>query len=385
MPSARSVIQLGAALLLAGALFDSPSLYVPGAGLLTVAAGFFAWVRLAASGLKVSRAAGPATAVEGEPYPLRVQIVRGRLPLPGGELRDPALERPLALGPDPPRVLTESIRMGRRGRRKLDATTLAIRDPLRLWEHEVKGAGEAEILVLPRTEPVRAPGEGNGHDGRLGGLGREGDGGDRGTGLRSAALASEVDGVRPHEDGVPASRIHWRTVARSGELFDRVLVPGSESSHAVVLDAAGALDTDALDRAVRAAASLCLHLAPMGGCALHLPGRARPLPIDPRLRGWPQAHGALALVEAADDSAADAKRSSRGDAAPAVRGGHRGLCVWVRGAPEAPDPRELARAASSASHLVAPVEVPGLVASFRVSGCSGYSLRGASRRVKGAA
>jgi uncharacterized protein (DUF58 family) len=375
------VIQLGAVLLLAGALFDSPSLYVPGVGLLALAAGFLAWVRLAARGVEVSRTAGPATAVEGEPYPLRVEIARGRLPLPGGELRDPALDRPLALGPNPPRVLTESLRMGRRGRRKLESTTLAIRDPLRLWEREVKGAGEAEILVLPRTEPVTAPGEGNGHDGRLGGLGREGEGGDRGTGLRSAALASEVDGVRPHEDGVPASRIHWRTVARSGELFDRVLVPGSESSHAVVLDVAGATDTDALDMAVRAAASLCLHLAPMGGCALHLPGRARPLLIAPRLGGWPQAHGALALV----DSAADAKRSSRGDAAPAVRGGHRGLSVWVRGAPEAPDRGELARAASSASHLVAPVEVPGLAASFRVSGCSGYSLRGARRGMEAAA
>jgi hypothetical protein len=104
----------------------------------------------------------------------------------------------------------------------------------------------------------------------------------------------------------------------------------------------------------------------MGGCALYLPGGARPLLIDQRLGGWPQAHGALALVEAG------------GGAAPALRG-HRGLSVWVRGAPAAPDRRELARAAASASHLVAPVEVPGLAASFRVSGCSGYSLRGARR------
>jgi uncharacterized protein (DUF58 family) len=374
------VIQLGAALLLAGALFDTPSLYVPGAGLLALTAGLFAWVRLAARGTEVSRARGPATAVEGEPYPLRVEIERGSLPLPGGELRDPALEHPLALGSNPPRLLSESIRMGRRGRRRLEATTLAIRDPLGLWEREVRGAGEAEILVLPRTEPVRAPGEGNGHAGRLGGLGSEGEGGDRGTGLRSAALASEIDGVRPHEDGVPASRIHWRTVARSGELFDRVLVPGSESSHAVVLDVGGAGDIEALDRAVRAAASLCLHLAPLGGCALHLPGRARPLLIAPRLGGWPQAHGALALVDAGDgDSAADAKRSSRGDAA-VVRGGHRGLSVWVRGAPEAPDRRELGRIASSASHLVTPAEISGLPVSFAVSGCSGYALRALRRQ-----
>ena len=369
MPSARSVIQLGGALLLAGALFDTPSLYVAGGALVALAAAAFAWVVLSARHVRVRRAPGPATAVEGEPYPLRVSIERGRLPLPGGELRDPALERPLALGLNPPRLVADQVRLGRRGRRRLEATTLLVRDPLRLCSREVRSAGTAEVLVLPRTEPVQPVGDRAG-----GGAGdglREGGGesGDRGLGLRPApSPASELDGVRPHEDGVPASRIHWRTVARTGELFDRRLISGAEFSHAVVLDSSLGRETEALDKAVRAAASLCLHLAPAGGCALLLPGEARPISVDPRLGGWPGAHARLALVEADD-----------GPPAPPARG-HRGLTIRVSAMTQAPDARELARIAVGASHLVAPVEIPSVAPAFSVAGCSGYSLAGVRHR-----
>ncbi len=97
------------------------------------------------------------------------------------------------------------------------------------------------MLVLPRTEPILRAGRdgdraGAGSGGSDGLRRGEGEGGDRGLSLRAASPASELDGVRPHEDGVPASRIHWRTVARTGELFDRRLVAGAQSSHVVVLD-----------------------------------------------------------------------------------------------------------------------------------------------------
>jgi uncharacterized protein (DUF58 family) len=368
MPSVRSTICLGAALLLAGALFDTPSLYVPGIALGALAVGALAWVELSARELRVRRSPGPATAVEGELYPLRVSIERGRLPLPGGELRDPALERPMALGPNPPRVVSAQIQLGRRGRRRLEATSLVVRDPLRLCSREVQGAGAAEVLVLPRTEPILRLGDGApGGGGRDGLLGGEGEGGDRGRSSRSAALASEIDGVRPHQDGIPASQIHWRTVARTGELFDRRLVPGAESSHAVVLDVGRPSDIDALDMAVRAAASLCLHLAPAGGCALHLPGEPRPLAVDPRLGGWPRAHVRLALVE-----------SNQGVPAP-LRQGHRGLTIWVSSGTAVLTPRELARIAARASHLVTPSAIPMLAGVFTVAGCTGHSL-GPARR-----
>ena len=368
MPRARSVIQLGAALLLAGALFDLPSLYVPGAALLALAAVALGWVTLSARDVRVRRAPGPATAVEGDPYPLRVSIERGRLPLPGGELRDPALERPLALGSNPPGIVSDRVRLGRRGRRRLEATTLVIRDPLRLCTREVRGQGTAEVLVLPRTEPILRAGRDGDRAGAGGANGDvlrrgEGQGGERGLSLRATSPATELDGVRPHEDGVPASRIHWRTVARTGELFDRRLVAGAQSSHVVVLDAGfESGGSDALDMAVRAAASLCLHLAPAGGCALHLPGEPRPLGVDPRLGGWPTAHARLALVEADDGPP------------PAARWANRGLTIRVSPLTEPPGARELARIAAGSSHLVAPVAVPALVPAFSVAGCNGYDL-----------
>ena len=91
------------------------------------------------------------------------------MPLPGGELRDPALEEPLRLGPNPPRVVSGRVRLGRRGRRSLATTSLLVRDPLQISSREVRGAGKAEVLVLPRTEPILRPGEvGEGGEGGAG-------------------------------------------------------------------------------------------------------------------------------------------------------------------------------------------------------------------------
>ena len=64
--------------------------------------------------------------------------------------------------------------------------------------------------------------------------------------------------------------------------------------------------------AVRAAGSLCVHLARAGGCALLLPGRPPPGRDRPRPGGWPALHARLALVEA---GAAAAGRARSGRAA----------------------------------------------------------------------
>ena len=77
---------LGVALCLAGGTFDTPSLYVPGVGLIVLALGAVVWVQLAAKGATVMRVPGPHTVVEEEPYPLRVEVRSGVLPPPGGEL-----------------------------------------------------------------------------------------------------------------------------------------------------------------------------------------------------------------------------------------------------------------------------------------------------------
>jgi uncharacterized protein (DUF58 family) len=367
LPRARTTVLLGVALLLAAAAVDSPSLYVPGVGLLLLALGAVAWVELAARGVRVHRDPGPSTGIEGETYPLHVRLERGRVPLPGGELRDPALETALAVRPGAAGELRASIRLGRRGRRVLAPTTLLLRDPLGLHARELTAGRPSDVLVLPLVEPViGAKGGGARSEGRLDGAAGDGEAGER-RASRRVAPSSDVDGLRPHQDGAPASRIHWPTAARTGELFDRRLVTGAESPHVVVLDVGGGGDKHALDRAVRAAGSLARHLAPAGGCALFLPGEQRPFSIGRRLDGWPRAHVALALVQAWDGPVA--ARTSNG-----------GLTVWVSSGTEALGGTELVALGRRATHVVVPTELPGLRAELTVAGCNLYPLRGAARR-----
>jgi uncharacterized protein (DUF58 family) len=75
------------------------------------------------------------------------------------------------------------------------------------------------------------------------------------------------------------------------------LVSGADSSPLVALDSSAPDDEETLDRAVRAAASLAVHLARQGGCLLLLSGERRPHDVDPQLRTWAQIHAHLALVE----------------------------------------------------------------------------------------
>ena len=94
MPGPVTLIGLGALLIGAGAGFGSASLFVPGVGIIVLVVGLTLWVRIAASVLRIERAPGPATLIEGEPYPLRVEVSTGLLPQPGAEISDPLLPSP---------------------------------------------------------------------------------------------------------------------------------------------------------------------------------------------------------------------------------------------------------------------------------------------------
>ena len=111
------------------------------------------------------------------------------------------------------------------------------------------GAEVHEVLVLPRIEAVRAPS----------------DGGEVAAGHARAALIAaaetEIDGLREHVEGSPASRIHWPSVARGAGLMERKLISETDSRPLVVLDPRAPASPEALDAAVRAAASLCVHFA----------------------------------------------------------------------------------------------------------------------------
>ena len=161
---------LGVALCLAAATFDSPSLYVPGVALVLLAVVATAWVLLAAHGAVIDRRPGPHTVVEEEPYPLRVEVRSGLGPRRVETARAAArMARADRRGCS--RRLRINVRFTRRGRRLLEPAVLVVRDPLRLFSREIVGPGGEEVLVLPRIEPVTAPGGGGAGAGSQGGMG----------------------------------------------------------------------------------------------------------------------------------------------------------------------------------------------------------------------
>ena len=108
--------------------------------------------------------------VEEEPYPLRIEVRSGVLPPPGGELLEPLLGWPVPIAGRWSRRVRINVRFSRRGRRRLEPARLVIRDPLRLFSRELVDSSAGEVLVLPRIEPVTAPGGGGAGAGEQGGI-----------------------------------------------------------------------------------------------------------------------------------------------------------------------------------------------------------------------
>ena len=352
---ARTAAALGAALLVAGLALASPSLIVPGAALLLLSLAVGAWIGLAARGAEVHRTSLPARVVEGEPFELSLSLRSGRLPLLG-RLVDPTLEdRPLVacIRPYHRFELTREVALRRRGRHVLAAPALRIADPLGLSARVVSGDGQSAVLALPRVEPILGP---DGGGGPSPGVLRKGPGERSGAGLRDTPADPELDGLRPYQPGSPASRIYWPGVARGGELLERRLAGAGGSAPLVALDPTGAGSPEALDRAVRAAASLCRHLARGAGCELLLPGSGRALTVDGRAASWEEALTALALVEAG--RGAPFLRDLPADA----------TLIWVAAGGAAATPR------AAHGYLVTPEPLPGRAVAFTAAGCHGHRL-----------
>jgi uncharacterized protein (DUF58 family) len=346
---------IGGLLLAAALTFGAAPLYVPGFGLILVAACAVGWVGVAASGARLERRGGPHAVEEEHAWPLTLEVRPGAVRPPGGELIEPLLGRTLPIGRGVPLRTRVEVRFERRGRRSLEPARLAITDPLGLARRELV-VPPIDVIVLPRIEPVLAPGGGA----AVGPAARAG---------RPLAAAAEVelDALRPYRPGTPAARIHWPVVARTGEMMERQLAADADSRPLVVLDPRRPPSAAALDRAVRAAASHCVHLARAGGCSLLLPGDRRAAEIDPDLHSWAPLHVRLALVEA-DDRVPVTGRIERA-----------GALFWVAAGAGVPPPG-LARAAAAERYLVTPVATGGSAPSFVVAGCSGRQLGRGARR-----
>ena len=310
-PRAPVTGALGAALALVGLGLGLESALLPGISLLLIAAGAYGWVELASRRGRLERDPLPRRIAEDEPLALRIRLRGTALRPPGGELSDPLLARPLPVGPRRSRKLERVVHLRGPGRQRIAPSHLVISDPLGLWSRELSAGDTEEIVVLPRVEPVR-PLRANGA--RL--AARGGYDSDDADSPGSAVAQLEVDGLRPYRHGSPASRIHWPSIVRRGEMLGPRRVAGGGSRPLVVLDPRNPREPDGLERALRATASLCVALAAAGGCELLLPGERRPIAIDPGLRAWPEAHVRLA--------------GANTHAAPALEpSGRAGALFWV--------------------------------------------------------
>jgi uncharacterized protein (DUF58 family) len=357
---AVGVALAGVALILAALTFDASVLFVPGVAFALLGVVVPPWIGLAARGASVSRTLEGDRVIEGQPLEALIEVRRGPLGLPGGEVLDPVASAGMRVAGSPSarragRSTTVRVvaRFPRRGRRRFEPPALALADPLGLVLVLRRGQTPSqELLVLPRTERLRW-------------LERD-SGGQLNSPAAAAALealaATEVDGLRPYRTGTPASRISWPALARGAGLLERRLHADRDSGPLVVLDARCTGHPDRLDAAVRAAASLALELARRAGCELLLPGERRALQIDPDLGAWAGAHARLALIEGGADAPAPSLAFR-----PRI-----GPVFYVAADRDRLPPRLL-----RGGVLVLPKELtPAVrhVASFEVSGCRGYLL-----------
>jgi uncharacterized protein (DUF58 family) len=365
-PAATTAV-LGLLLTLVAATFDAEPLYVPGIAFILLAGAAAGWVALAARGVRVRRTVASRRTLEEQPVEIALVVAGGRLPVPTGLIEDDLLPAPATMAPG--RRVTElhiNARFARRGRKVLPPPRIVVADPFGLATRLVVADEPAEVLVLPRIEPVvTPPGEGDG-SGLVARRGRP-----------SIAAEVDLDGLRPYRVGAAASRIFWPGVARGGELMERRLRADGDTRPLVVLDPRRPAREEDLDAAVRATASLCVHLARAGGCALLLPGDRRPTVLESTLTGWSHLHVRLALVD---------ERAGPNVAGLASR---RGPLLYVTAHAPSRAPRALAHSVGGGRYLIVPGgsgangtgQRQGRRAVFTVAGCTGYELSGARRRV----
>ena len=351
---------LGVALCLAGGTFDMASLYLPGVALVVLSVGAIVWVRLAARGATVGRMPGPATVVEDEPYPLRVEVR-------SGVLRRPAASCSSRCSAG--RCRSRDAGRGASDQRALLAagpasSSRAARDPRpAACTRRSCTATAATRSSCSRVEPVTAPGSGGSGAGADAGLGAAPS--LSGRRLDASAAELEIDGLRQY--------------ARAPGLAHPLAVRGSSRRDAgaaarrgarlrplVVLDPSNPAEEEALDKAVRAAASLCVWLA-RDGCAILLPGDRRPIDIGHDLGAWP-ASTPVALVE-------------EGPAPAGGVGPRGGAVIWVTGAISARRREALERLPAGSRYVVAPGALPGIRPAFEVAGCTGCLVERVRRGV----
>ena len=144
-----------------------------------------------------------------------------------------------------------SLDFARRGVYELGPAEVRVADPFGLLSFARRFEQRTEVVVYPKTHDLRGflPRGGNVDAGAKGSRGRRGE---------------EFAGLREYRRGDDRRHIHWKSVARTGELFVKEFSLQAPRRHTVVLDlrreGLRTQETEVED-AVSAAASVLAHLA----------------------------------------------------------------------------------------------------------------------------
>ena len=269
-----ALVLLALALATVGAALPSLALFAAGCGLAFAAVGALVCVLAGARTIRVSSRAPLREVEEGGSlsvflssrgsrwWPLRVEAWVGNEWRPMGSTE-----------------IRVDVGIGRRGPHELPPTPVRVSDPLGLADRRLGGDTPGRVLALPRpTDEESAV---------------------RTILRKDSGPDLEPGGLRSYVPGTQLSRIHWRSLARRGELVQRDVSPApAEAAPLVVVDTDGGVDRDAVDWAARTAAGAVTRLAHARGCRVLLPGDRLPVRISPDLRGWPEVLRRLALLEA---------------------------------------------------------------------------------------
>ena len=307
--------------------------------------------RSARAGCASSATVGVRRVVEEEPVRSTSSSRAGRLPLPSGAVDDPLLPAPAPLG------------------RRAPARRVRDRRALRPARAQAAGAAAASSSATRSASPTRvvagrrAPARGPRPAARSSRCGAAraaatAPGCAARRGRPAVAAEVDLDGLRPHREGAPASRIHWPALARGGELLERRLRADGDTRPLVVARPAraGRRGGRSTPRSAPPRRSPCTWRR-AGGCALLLPGDRRPAAARARrCAGWPHLHvapraGRATSAASALAGLAAAPRPDRLRRRAAAPRGRRAALLHAPGGRRRPRrPRHASPAARAAVH-----------------------------------
>ncbi|MFN2590525.1 MAG: DUF58 domain-containing protein [Actinomycetota bacterium] len=279
MPTRRgwAAVAAGVGLWIAARIVGSSDLHLAAAGFLVVPLVTTLYVRFARVRLSIRRHVSPARIFAGgrTTVGLRLEnlsfqttpflLLEDSLP---SDLGRPA--RLVAAGIPPRNHLETSytISARRRGKYRMGPLSIFVSDPFGLARTRVEASGRSDLVVYPEVESVDAS-----H------LLSQGVGSGESTARQLHRTAAEFYTMREYVTGDDLRRIHWPSVAKTGQLMIRQDESTRRSTATIFLDnrtnVLGPAGSEAFERAVSVAASLGVAFV-RSGFAAYLATADRP-------------------------------------------------------------------------------------------------------------